>query len=130
VADFIPLFIDDPLAFEPGTQYSYSNAGYILLGAVIEAVSGQDYYDYVREHIYQLAEMIDTDAYEMDRSVPNLAVGYTHNGLDDRPEFGPRRNNLFMHVVKGSRPAGHSRRCATCSTSARRCWGTGCSARR
>jgi CubicO group peptidase (beta-lactamase class C family) len=105
VADFIPLFIDDPPAFEPGSRWSYSNAGYILLGAIIEAVSRQTYYDYVREHIYQPAGMIHTDAYEMDRPVPNLAIGYTYNGLDDRPEFGPRRTNLFMHVVKGG-PAG------------------------
>ena len=49
--------------------------------------------------------MSNTDSYEMDRSVPNLAIGYTHLGLDGEPEAGPRRNNLFQHVVKGG-PAG------------------------
>src|SRR5262249_14199719 len=53
VADWLPLFADDSLLFEPGTQTRYSNAGYVLLGAVIEAASGQGYYDYIREHIYK-----------------------------------------------------------------------------
>ncbi len=105
VSDFIPLFVEDPLAFAPGAKWSYSNAGYILLGAIIEQVSGQDYFDYVREHVFAPAGMVNTDSYEMDRPTPNLAIGYTNNDLNDRYDPGPRRNNLFMHVVKGS-PAG------------------------
>lgn len=105
VEDFIPLFRDDPLSFEPGERYQYSNSGFILLGAIIEHVTGQDYFTYVRDHIYQPAGMINTDAYEMDRSVPNLAIGYTHRGVQGELEQGERRNNLFLHVVKGG-PAG------------------------
>jgi CubicO group peptidase (beta-lactamase class C family) len=105
VQDFIPLFADDALAFEPGEKFHYSNAGFIVLGAIVEAVSGQSYFDYVREQVYTPAGMHDTDAYEMDRDVPNLASGYTHTGVNGRPELGPRRNNLFLHVVKGG-PAG------------------------
>jgi CubicO group peptidase (beta-lactamase class C family) len=105
VQDFIPLFADDALAFEPGEKFHYSNAGFIVLGAIVEAVSGQSYFDYVREQIYTPAGMHDTDAYEMDRDVPNLAIGYTHTGVNGRPELGPRLKNLFLHVVKGG-PAG------------------------
>jgi CubicO group peptidase (beta-lactamase class C family) len=105
VMDYIPLFVEDPLAFEPGAGWRYSDAGFILLGAAIESITRQTYFEYVRNHVYQPAGMINTDAYEMDRPVPNRAIGYTFNGLDDRPNDGPRRNNLFMHVVKGS-PAG------------------------
>lgn len=105
VDDYLPLFRDDPLAFEPGEKFQYSNAGFIVLGAIIERVSGQDYFTYVREHIYEPAGMRNTDAYEMDRSTPNLALGYTHvNGNGEREE-GPRRNNLLFHAVKGG-PAG------------------------
>ncbi len=77
VADYFPLFVDAPLAFKPGSQYRYSNTGYIVLGAIIEQVSGQSYFDYVRERIYSLAGMDNTDAYERGQDVPNLAIGYT-----------------------------------------------------
>jgi CubicO group peptidase (beta-lactamase class C family) len=99
VKDFLPLFVDRPLAFAPGLDFQYSNAGYVVLGALIEAVSGRDYFDYVREEVYERAGMRDTDSYELDRATPNLATGYTGApGCD-------RRNNLFMHVIKGT-PAG------------------------
>ena len=105
VGDFLPLFQDDPLRFEPGARVAYSNAGMLLAGAIIERVTGQDYFSYVREHVYDVAGMPDTDAYAMDEPVPNLAIGYTH--IDERNRFraGPRRSNLFLHVVKGG-PAG------------------------
>ena len=66
VRDYFPLFVDKPLLFEPGTRFSYSNAGFMVLGAVVEKLSGQDYFTYVREHVYAPAGMKDTDAYEMD----------------------------------------------------------------
>lgn len=104
VPDYFPLFAEEPLAFEPGARWEYSNSGFLLLGAIIEKVSGQSYFDYVRDHIYRPAGMTRTDAYELDRDVPDLAVGYTRMGPNG-PEPGPRRNNLFLHVIKGG-PAG------------------------
>jgi CubicO group peptidase (beta-lactamase class C family) len=76
-ADFLSLFRDEPLAFAPGEQWRYSNSGYILLGVVIERVSGRSYAGYVREHVHAPAGMADTDLYEADRPVANLAEGYT-----------------------------------------------------
>lgn len=105
VDDFVHLFIDDPLSFEPGSRIQYSNAGYVLLGKIIEAVSGQDYYDYVKEHIYKPVGMNDSDHYEMDQPVPNLAMGYTRMDELGHRTDGPRRNNSFIVGVKGS-PAG------------------------
>jgi len=105
VQDYFSLFVDDPLRFEPGTKWRYSNAGFIILGAIIEKVSGQDYFDYVREHIFKSAGMNNTDFYETDRDVPNRAIGYTEIGPDNRAEPGPLRNNLVINAVKGS-PAG------------------------
>ncbi len=102
IRDYLPLFADKPLLFEPGARFAYSNAGFMVLGAIVEKVSGQDYFAYVREHIYAPARMTDTDAYEMDHDTPNLAIGYTHAEGDP-----PNRwtNNLYLHVVKGG-PAG------------------------
>jgi CubicO group peptidase (beta-lactamase class C family) len=105
VSDFLPLFAEDPLAFEPGARFEYSNAGFVVLGAIIEKVSGQSYFDYVRDQIYKPAGMTDTDAYELDQDTPNLAIGYTRMDSSGRSASGPRRNNLFMHVIKGG-PAG------------------------
>jgi len=105
VRDFFPLFVDEPLEFEPGSRFRYSNAGFMILGAVIEKVSGQSYFDYVRDHVYKPAGMTDTDAYEMDQDTPNLATGYTRENLQGQFLAAPPRNNLFLHVVKGG-PAG------------------------
>jgi D-alanyl-D-alanine carboxypeptidase len=105
VDDFLSLFREDPLSFEPGEKAQYSNAGYVVLGKIIETASGQDYYDYVREHIYKPAGMNDSDHYEMDVPTPNLAIGYTKMVEKDQLLEGPRRSNLFIIGVKGS-PAG------------------------
>jgi CubicO group peptidase (beta-lactamase class C family) len=103
VDDYKPLVIDDAPAFEPGTQWQYSNTGMLLLGAVIEKVTGGSYFDYVRENVYKPAGMTASDAYEMDLPVPNLAIGYDKEFLEDGTiRF---RNNLYMHVIKGG-PAG------------------------
>lgn len=84
---------------------SYSNSGFLVLGLVIEAVTGQSSYDYVREHIFQLAGMTDTDSWAMDEVVPNLAIGYTRAGEEGHGHDGPLRNNLFSHRLRGG-PAG------------------------
>ncbi|WP_199613568.1 serine hydrolase domain-containing protein [Paenibacillus alkalitolerans] len=102
VSDYIPLFIEDPLLFEPGTKWAYSNSGYIILGAIIESVTGKDYFSFVRDKVYLPANMLNTDCYDLEYDVPNLAVGYTRYGT---AEGGPWRNNVFLHVVKGG-PAG------------------------
>lgn len=102
--DFVPLFANKPLQFEPGTKQQYSNGGYIVLGAIIEKISGQDYYDYVREHIFKVAGMNNTDWYEADVMTPNLASGYTREGLADRAK-DLRKNNFYTRPAKGS-PAG------------------------
>jgi CubicO group peptidase (beta-lactamase class C family) len=96
------LVKNDSLQFEPGTRWSYSNTGMLVLGKVIEAVTGQDYFDYVREHVAKRAGMTNTDAYELDRVNKNLAVGYEH---ESTPRGGEYRNNIFMHVIRGG-PAG------------------------
>jgi CubicO group peptidase (beta-lactamase class C family) len=102
VDDYRTIVGDDSLRFEPGTQWSYSNTGFLLLGAIVEAVTGESYYDYVREKIYQPAGMSNTDAYASDEVVPNLAIGYDPVVTDSGVRW---RNNLLEHVVRGG-PAG------------------------
>ncbi len=99
--DYKPLVNGEELAFEPGARFRYSNTGMFLLGVVIESATGQDYFEYVRNHIYGPAGMRDSDSYEMDDPVENLAIGY-----DPAPgsAYG-FENNLYKHVIKGG-PAG------------------------
>ena len=104
VAAYLPLFSGDPLAFPPGEKFQYSNAGYMLLGAIIEKVSGQDYYSYVQEHIYKPAGMNDTGFYEPGKEIPNLAIGYTKMSPDGKPQ-DEVRDNTSIREIKGG-PAG------------------------
>jgi len=101
VDDFKPLVVGEELAFEPGERFRYSNTGMLLLGVVIESATGGSYFDYIRENIYAPAGMTDSDSYDMDEPVENLAIGYDP---DPESEYG-WRNNYFMHVIRGG-PAG------------------------
>src|SRR5262249_43644411 len=60
LADYLPLSAGEPLLFEPGADRRYSNAGYVVLGLIVEKVSGESYYDYVRRHVFDPAGMTDT----------------------------------------------------------------------
>ncbi len=84
-ADYVALFGARSLKFEPGGQYEYSNYGFVLLGAVVEAVSGQSYYEYVDEHIFAPAGMTSTGALPEDVDVPGRAVAYTAMDGTPRP---------------------------------------------
>lgn len=102
VDDYKPLVAEETLAFEPGTRWQYSNTGFLLAGAVIEAVTGQDYFDVVRERVYAKAAMPNSDSYDIDLVAPHLAVGYSR----ERTPSGVRwRANTFEHVIRGG-PAG------------------------
>jgi CubicO group peptidase (beta-lactamase class C family) len=76
VSDLMPRIVREPLQFEPGSRFAYSNSGYVVLGAVIEMVTGQNYYDYLRKHIFAPAGMTHTGWYTPDQ-MPNIARGYT-----------------------------------------------------
>ncbi|UCG32997.1 MAG: beta-lactamase family protein, partial [Phycisphaerales bacterium] len=96
--DYKPLVEGDRPAFEPGSGWQYSNTGFLLLGVIIEKVTGMSYFDYVQQNICGPAGMINTACYEMDRPVPNLAIGYSKVG---RGQDAYWENNLYKHVIKG-----------------------------
>lgn len=77
ISDFVPLFVNDTLLSKPGTKYHYSGTGYLILGLIIEKVSGTDYYSYLRDNIFEPAKMHNTTEVEIDSIVTNKASGYT-----------------------------------------------------
>jgi CubicO group peptidase (beta-lactamase class C family) len=100
--DYLPLFSTKALQFEPGKGWAYSNAGFLVLGLVIEKLSGQSYYDYVKQHIYDVAGMKNSGSFPISQKVPNLALGYTHG--DD--EGGPLAPNTSTLPWRGSSAGG------------------------
>ncbi len=75
--ELLHLFWKQPLQFEPGTQFRYSNSGYIVLGAIIEAVSGQSYEAFLHHYIFGPLAMHHTGYGRRDAAVPERADGYT-----------------------------------------------------
>jgi len=108
VAMHLPLFAAEPLSFPPGEKFQYSNSGFMLLGAIVEKVSGQDYYSYVQEHVYNPAGMSDTGFYEPGGNIPNLAIGYTRMGPNDQKLEEARDNNDMREVRGGPAGGGYS----------------------
>lgn len=77
--EIIALFKDKPLEFEPGTKYAYSNSGYILLGFILEKVSGKPYDLLLKENIFEPLGMNDS-GYDWNHLIlKNRASGYAIN---------------------------------------------------
>ena len=77
LADYVKLYGERDPEYEPGSFWTYSNYGFILLGVVIERVTGQSYYDYVQEHVYARAGMTRSGSLPETRAVPDRSIGYT-----------------------------------------------------
>lgn len=100
--DYLGLIARQPKVGEPGKGLSYSNAGYVLLGRIIENVSGEGYFDYIQHHVFKPAQMTSSGFDSEDEIVPGLAVGYYH---DDGVFSRTWKANWVQGIYKGS-PAG------------------------
>lgn len=105
VSDYIKFIKDVPLDFEPGTNFQHCNTGYEVAGAIIETVSGMDYFDYIKKNICELSGMTNTDSYHRDGPVENLAMGYTNMNRNDPKGEGYEWNTMYMLSPRGT-PAG------------------------
>ncbi len=78
--DYLDLIARQPKVSEPGADWSYSNAGYILLGRIVEKVSGQNYFDYIQRHVFAPAGMTASGFDSQEDITPGLATGYFKDG--------------------------------------------------
>jgi CubicO group peptidase (beta-lactamase class C family) len=98
--DYVSLYGKRGLEFEPGSRWAYSNYGFVLLGMIVEKVSGQSYYDYVREHVFKPAEMTRTGSLPESEKVLDRSVGYM------RPQDGAWTPNTDTLPWRGTSAGG------------------------
>jgi CubicO group peptidase (beta-lactamase class C family) len=98
--DFLPLFQDHPMKSKVGERFHYNNAGYILLGLIVEHASKLSFTDYIQENIFNKAGMNDSGYFELDALPSDTALGYI-----DQPD-GTWRTNIYSLPVKGGSDGG------------------------
>lgn len=88
VDELIGLFSDQPLQFSPGSEFSYSNSGYVLLGAIIERITGKTYAEFMHSEIFAPLGLVDTQyggRQVVPRRAPGHAVGPDHRYVNPLP---------------------------------------------
>lgn len=99
--DFLPLIQGQPLQAEPGTTFGYSNSGYVVLGLVIEVVTGEAYADHIRRTLFDPLGMDRSGDWPLDLVIEGRADGYVR----DETTPGAWRSNTFVNQYRGN-PAG------------------------
>lgn len=107
--DYDRFYSNLTVADVPDDRILYSNTNYVILGRIIEKVTGMTYYDYLRRNIFEKAGMENTGFFEADLIIKNVATGYTIDFQASAefgvPNDGALRSNQFMRAIKGM-PAG------------------------
>ncbi len=106
VSDYMVFVKDMPLDFEPGTNTQHSNTGFLVAGAIIEAVSGMEYNEYLEKNIYGPAGMTNTSCFHRDGPVENLAVGYTNMNPFDTIKKDFKWTTIAMLPMRGTASGG------------------------
>lgn len=97
---YLPLFQDQPMKFNPGERWGYCNAGFILLGLVIEQVSGLRFADYIDRNIFKPCRMDDSGYFALNQLPARCALGYIDDGE------GKGRTNIYAIPIVGSADGG------------------------
>lgn len=99
--DFLPMFQEREMMFQPGERFHYNNAGYILLGIIIEEISGLTFQEYVEKNIFTPCGMVDSGYFTFDQLPKNAAFGY----IDDMVK-GTWRTNIYSLPIRGGSDGG------------------------
>ena len=97
--DYLAAFPDEDMKFAPGERFSYSNGGYILLGVVIEELSGLKYQEFVEREIFEAIGMKRSGYFAMNKLPEKTALGYVE-------EEGGWRTNVFNLPIVGASDGG------------------------
>ncbi|ASK60769.1 penicillin-binding protein [Virgibacillus phasianinus] len=98
--DFLPMFQDKDRMFQAGEKFHYNNAGYIVLGLIIEQCTGRSFTDYVESAIFRECGMYNSGYFSLDGLPENTANGYIDK------EDGTWRTNQFSIPIKGGPDGG------------------------
>ncbi len=99
-SDFLPLLDHKPMKFAPGERFEYNDGGFVLLGAIIEQVSGMPFTAYIQQHIFRKAHMVDAGYFAADRLPLRTALAYIQE-----PD-GTWRSNIFAVPIIGGGDGG------------------------
>lgn len=100
-SDLLPLFIDKPMMYKKGERFQYNNTGFVVLGLIMEAVTGQKFDRYLQENIFDRCGMEGTGYYELDRLPGGCAYSYI---FDDKRKM--YYTNIYSVDVKGTGAGG------------------------
>lgn len=100
-SDLIPLFINKPMMYPPGERFQYNNTGFVVLGLIIETLTGQLFDEYLKNNVFEPCNMFDTGYYELDRLPENCANSYIYD-----KQRGEYYTNIYSVDVKGTGAGG------------------------
>ncbi len=100
-SDLIPLFIKKPMMYKPGEKFQYNNTGFVVLGLIIEEITGKAFDEYLKDVIFKPCGMIDTGYFELDRLPARCANSYIFD--ETRKEY---YTNIYSVDVKGTGAGG------------------------
>ena len=98
--DFLPLFQYKPTKFSPGKRFDYNDGGYILLGLVIESITGISFSAYIQERVFEPAGMKDSGYFPTDQLPERTAYAYI------KQDDGTWRTNFFAVPIVGAPDGG------------------------
>ena len=98
--DFLPMFQNQEMMFNPGERFHYNNAGFIVLGLVIEQSTGLSFTDYIQAHVFERCGMKASGYYSLDSLPRNTALGYIDH------EDGTWKTNSYSIPIKGGADGG------------------------
>jgi CubicO group peptidase (beta-lactamase class C family) len=97
--DYLAVLPDEPMKFAPGERFAYSNSGYILLGVVIEELTGQKYQDFVEQAIFKAIGMNQSGYFALNKLPEQTALGYVE-------EAKGWRTNVYNLPIVGASDGG------------------------
>jgi len=95
-ADFVPLFRDDPQQSAPGERFLYNNAAFVVLGLVVEAITGERCAEFATREVIEAAGLNATGYWRLDELPSGCATGYVEG------PSGPRANYYSIPVTSGA----------------------------